>query len=1088
MSVRVPLRSFFLASLLAAFAAANPAPALAQGCPGNRIQNFQAELLGCEVTNNYKLSWALPSISGATFQVLRSGPYDDYCEVPDTPAFTIVGSTSGTTFTVSSLTLNKVFVYQVQVSGCPSTRADKAQVVDTFTTPPVLSIRGTQSGESQVSLTYSADGRTFAVGPMERTNPDGSIQNVVGLVQSFQNYCPPNEPLTLTDNGLARGSYRYRLRAVGNAATCYEPVSLSTAVQVVECQSPDAPVVSVPGLDVLSGRTLAVAWSAAGRLLPGGSYVVELSRNGFQTIEASASTTGLSAMLPTPRVGGDTAFGVRVRAVQPCGPEAVSTTVNVTLKAHSEFLLLNAGPSWVVGVNGASPTAEVKVKNVGSRSGHVTFTASAPFFSVSPSSLDLGSGASGSVVLTANREFLTSPGFQQGFLIAATDTGNRTTPVLLRVVPSTAPTGATVRANVASVLFNADQSVDPAPQTITLNASGGRGTAYLAATVGPGGAWLVVGPEIAQGVDAGSGQLTLTLSVKRSQRDLKEGSIVRRTLLTLNPVGGDPNVNAAVLEVIDSHTLSIRGATGIRAGHRQPLASTPTGGSSFILPTAVKAQGAGGEIFTSDAWVRNFSSTGTNIDLFCTVDGANGVSGTAGNVLTSIAIPPYSIIRTSDLMSSIFRVPLGVSANIEARSPSVNLLSVRSTADSVKGADPASRFGTEIPIASFGSGAKLGDPELIVPGADADDLNRVNLILAETFGAAADVRITVNGPAGNLVNTVAASLQPFSKTQINSASLVPPGVTLSGGWLGVTVTGGAGHVFPVATVIDNRSGSFSAVLGQGVHPAPAERRGALAGIQTYLLPTVARTVGQFNTQFITNMSVVNGTGSNANLTLVYRYVDQDDGNTAKVASKALVLPPRGSLAKALGSDMIRNFFGITNRSFGSIYMTGDLSRITGVASVAALVDPLDASKGLKSAQVLGIYTDSSSIMDAGEQATRFGGVEQSDQKRTNLILIEVDGKPAEVTVRMYGPNGEELGEKTYPIGANQYRQINTVVTSDDGLAAGDGPFQNVEVATQVVSGGGRVVALASVIDNVSRNPEIFLLTPPAPPSDPTIGF
>jgi len=44
------------------------------------------------------------------------------------------------------------------------------------------------------------------------------------------------------------------------------------------------------------------------------------------------------------------------------------------------------------------------------------------------------------------------------------------------------------------------------------------------------------------------------------------------------------------------------------------------------------------------------------------------------------------------------------------------------------------------------------------------------------------------------------------------------------------------------------------------------------------------------------------------------------------------------------------------------------------------------------------------------------------------------------------------------------------------------------VGVQVVGGTGRILALASVIDNLSFNPEVFILAPPAPATDPTIGF
>ena len=56
----------------------------------------------------------------------------------------------------------------------------------------------------------------------------------------------------------------------------------------------------------------------------------------------------------------------------------------------------------------------------------------------------------------------------------------------------------------------------------------------------------------------------------------------------------------------------------------------------------------------------------------------------------------------------------------------------------------------------------------------------------------------------------------------------------------------------------------------------------------------------------------------------------------------------------------------------------------------------------------------------------------------------------------------------------------------EGLALGDGPFQNVEIAAQVVEGGGQVVGVVTLVGNLSKNPEIFLMQDPGPP--PTISF
>ena len=126
-------------------------------------------------------------------------------------------------------------------------------------------------------------------------------------------------------------------------------------------------------------------------------------------------------------------------------------------------------------------------------------------------------------------------------------------------------------------------------------------------------------------------------------------------------------------------------------------------------------------------------------------------------------------------------------------------------------------------------------------------------------------------------------------------------------------------------------------------------------------------------------------------------------------------------------------------------------------------------------------------MQVGREERRFAGAEESVQKRTNLILVETTGQSAQVLVRAYAATGEKLAEQTFPVGPSEYRQI-TGVFGDSGLKLGAGPFQNMEITAQVVSGTGVVLAVATVNDNVSRNPEILVLDTPGPPANPSIGF
>ena len=151
--------------------------------------------------------------------------------------------------------------------------------------------------------------------------------------------------------------------------------------------------------------------------------------------------------------------------------------------------------------------------------------------------------------------------------------------------------------------------------------------------------------------------------------------------------------------------------------------------------------------------------------------------------------------------------------------------------------------------------------------------------------------------------------------------------------------------------------------------------------------------------------------------------------------------------------------------------------LAALALIALLItSPLLGAQATRTVQD-GVFSDAQAVMIPTGVERRFAGAEKSIQKRTNLALVETSGQPAKVTVRAYSTTGLKLAEKTYDLAGSQYLQI-TDVFGGAGVNLGDGPFQNVEITAQVTSGTGNVVGVASVNDNLSRNPQLFVLDSP----------
>jgi hypothetical protein len=105
----------------------------------------------------------------------------------------------------------------------------------------------------------------------------------------------------------------------------------------------------------------------------------------------------------------------------------------------------------------------------------------------------------------------------------------------------------------------------------------------------------------------------------------------------------------------------------------------------------------------------------------------------------------------------------------------------------------------------------------------------------------------------------------------------------------------------------------------------------------------------------------------------------------------------------------------------------------------------------------------------------------SRSQRTNLILVNGGDRTIEVEIDLYSSDGTDLGEVVRTLRAWEYTQIDGVfeeVTS----AVVEGGYATVEVDT----GGGRLFALASVVDNLTGDPVAVPAVLRAPHAEPVL--
>ncbi|MBL8114044.1 MAG: Ig-like domain-containing protein, partial [Acidobacteria bacterium] len=773
---------------------------------------------------------------------------------------------------------------------------------------------------SPTSLTL-APGETGRVTATLSTAIDGGVTVTLASSNPSVATVPASVPITPVN---LTASFDVKALAPGvTTLTATLPANLGSGswtlpVQVTGCAAAGAPTISVGPPRIPGGSNLLVKWTAASNLA--GSYLLEASTNASFTAPLffTARTKALSALVPTSSVSSEQVLYVRVKAIQDCGTVTPSAVVTVRLSpAIARFLFTRGAAPLGARVGGTPPSTTVVVRNAGGASGKITLLARGSFFDVSPVEAEVPAGGETTLTLTARASALTAPAALVGALEGSSGNQKIATSVSLTVTAQEpgGNAGRKARATATTVLFQAPEGQNPAPQTIDVAIPGlaAGQSLELAPRIGPGGNWLDVTGSF---VVPPSGTVRLTLSVDRSRRTESDGPTPPyRTLLTLQPVGAAPE-DAAVIEVLDAPRPNVTAGGGRTRrpgspGDADRLVSPALTGGSFIVPVCVKSGGSFGAAFFSDGWVRNITSEPVAADFYYTPDGKDGLTD-SGVLKSTITIPGSTTVRLSDMLAALFDVT--GSGQVELRTASPEALTLRTAVESVTGGDPALRFGTEIPTVASGSGTGRGLSPLVIPGIRGDATFRTNLLLAETTGAPVDVLISVYDALGTRLGSTTASVPAYGKVQINGlVSAVSAGATLALGSAEVSVTAGSGRVVPLATVLDNRSNSFSALRGNTVGGEGA--RSALDLPTSYAVPAAVRTLGAFNTQFLTGLTLVNGVGSPARLTLSYIYVDQDDFNQVKTVAKDVTIPGRGSLPVDKADDVILNLFGVGNRSY-----------------------------------------------------------------------------------------------------------------------------------------------------------------------------
>ncbi|HEX2832286.1 MAG TPA: hypothetical protein VHW00_04685 [Thermoanaerobaculia bacterium] len=481
-----------------------------------------------------------------------------------------------------------------------------------------------------------------------------------------------------------------------------------------------------------------------------------------------------------------------------------------------------------------------------------------------------------------------------------------------------------------------------------------------------------------------------------------------------------------------------------------PVTPTPRGAAppgTMIIPAVAHADGIGTR-FQSDVRIVNTSNDEIEYELSFTPSGQNG---TQTGKQTTVKIASNDVMSFDDIVKAWYGA--GVLGEF-----GVGTIEIRP----LNGANPLATFASSRTYAveqrgTYGQFIPAIPLEKFIGSFNADSLSKIslqqvansaayrtNIGLVEGSGAGANAIIKLFDGNNNLLQSVERSLQPYGHEQLAFSQLFG-NVTVDDGRIEVTVNSENGKASAYASVIDNATSDPLLVF-----PEQALRSVA----KHYVVPGVAELENGVASNFHTDMRVFNAGEQPVTLTL--NYYPQSGDATARPAAVQRLLEP----GKVTAIDNVLPSLWSLSRTGGAV--TIDASADASIV-VTARTYSRDENNGTYGQFIPGVT--SKDAVGAGERALQVLQLEQSEQYRTNLGLVEVTGQPARIEITAQKPDTKTTAVTAYDLKPNEFIQFGRIFQSM-GLPTVYGG----RISVKVLEGTGRVAAYGSVVDNRTVDP------------------
>lgn len=473
-------------------------------------------------------------------------------------------------------------------------------------------------------------------------------------------------------------------------------------------------------------------------------------------------------------------------------------------------------------------------------------------------------------------------------------------------------------------------------------------------------------------------------------------------------------------------------------------------GTPLLIGAAAHVPGALGTNWRSDVEVHSLGDEVAAFTLSLLEHGEdNGDPATR-----ELSLAPGESLRLGDVLAAEFGfegqaalLVTPTAGRIAVSSRTYNLLG----AGNDLGLPAGATFGQFIPAVPLGAALGAGEEGRIVQ-LQHDAAFRTNLALVNASAVECRIEADLHAADGTRLGTISPTLAPREYRQINRVFERATSDPVDDGYA-VVRTSDACSFHAFASVVDNLTGDPVAV--NAVRPDDV-----LPRTPAYVVAS-AHVPGAAGTNWRTDVQVHNPGAGTVGFTIELLAHGAD--NTAP-ESRQFTLGPGLSRRFA---DVLDTVFGLEGQaalritpSDGRLIVTSRTYNLLGAGNDLGL--PAGATFGqfipsIPASEAIGFGGEGRLIQLAQDPAG--GGF------RTNLVLVS--GSPAAVDVEadLYAADGASLGKVTRRLAPFEYRQLNRVFEQVTGEAVADG-YAIVRTTTP----GGRLYALASVVDNLTGDP------------------